>query len=152
LRLGTVPGMDLPAAIREAMISHARRCLPEEACGLLAFDGAGALRRAYCLANADHSATGFTVDPDDHFRVLGDAETRGWTVGGVFHSHPVSAATPSRTDIARSLDPTWLHVIVGLVDTDVPDVRGWRITDGEATEEPLVLVPPIASPEEKGGA
>jgi len=133
------------------MVSHARGCFPEEACGLLAFDRTGALRHAYCLTNADRSSRGFTVDPDDHFRALGDAEARGWELKGVFHSHPVTPAVPSGTDVAGALQSGGLHVIIGLVDTPTPQVRGWRITAGEATEESLTIVPGIASAVEEGG-
>jgi len=117
---------------------------------LLAIDGAGEIREAYCLANAERSATAFTVDPDEHFRVLAEAERRGWAIGGVFHSHPASAAVPSRTDVARSLEPGWLHVIVGRAASATPEVRAWRIEDGVPVEELLTSRSEIASVEEGG--
>lgn len=144
--------MDLPESVLDAMLAHARRCYPEEACGLLAFDQAGTLRTAYCLTNADHSSTAFTIDPDDHFGALTDAEARGWEIAGAFHSHPITAAEPSRTDIAGALDPRWVHVIIGHVEVASPQVRGWRIVGGRAAEEPLRVVAPVASSGEDGGA
>lgn len=149
---GSVPAMRMPEPIVDAMVDHARRCMPEEACGLLAFGEDDELRLAYCLTNSEHSSVAFTVDPDDHFRALGDAEARGWRIGGVFHSHPTTPAVPSRTDVAGALDPEWLHVIIGMIATGVPEVRVWRIADGTATEQLLAPDIPIASPPEEGGA
>ena len=128
--------MRLPRDIAEVVIAHLAAAVPEEGCGLLAIDDAGEVRHAYCLDNLDRSPVRFTVDPDGHFAALRHAESNGWKVGGAFHSHPRSAAVPSRTDIARALDPEWVHLIVGL-GGQTPQVRAWRIRDGEVTEEPL---------------
>jgi len=140
--------MEIPAGARAAMIDHARACLPEEACGLLAFDAAGGLREVYPLENVDHSSTAFTVDPEGHYRSLEAAEAQGWHIGGAFHSHPNSPAAPSRTDVAGALEPGWLHVIVGNAAGDSPHLRGWWISGGTVTEEPLV--PGIPSGVEEG--
>jgi proteasome lid subunit RPN8/RPN11 len=52
----------------------------------------------------------------------------------IYHSHPASAAIPSRTDLANN---TWgeavAHVIIGNVTTE-PDVRGWWLGEQEYTE------------------
>ena len=130
----------VPLQIRDAMIAHARFCFPQEACGLLAADATGALRMTYCAANADESATRFTVHPAELYGIFRHAERNGWEVAGVFHSHPSSAARPSRTDIELAPDPTWLYVIVSLADAE-PDVRGFRLRRGDVVEEPLVTVP-----------
>ena len=124
------------------MVAHARSELPNEACGLLAVDGDGCVRRAYRLTNVDASPTSFTVDPDEHFAALTDAESRGWSLGGSFHSHPRTDPVPSRTDIARALEPQWVYVIVGPVEPGPPDVRAWRIVAGKAREEPIEEVAP----------
>jgi proteasome lid subunit RPN8/RPN11 len=129
--------MLLPAEIREAMVEHARSEFPNEACGLLAVDGDGCVRHAYRLTNIDASPVSFTVDPDDHFASLTDAEARGWELGGSFHSHPRTEAAPSRTDIAAALEPEWLYVVVGPVEPGPPEVRAWRIVGGSATEETI---------------
>jgi len=129
--------MHLSEAVRDEIISHARAAFPEEACGLLAVDGDGCLRRVYCLANLDRSPISFTVDPDEHFASLTDAESNGWALGGSFHSHPRTAPIPSRTDIARALEPDWVYLIVGLVDSDSPELRAWRIKRGNVDEEPI---------------
>ncbi len=135
---GTVPDMELPSQIREAMVAHAAFCHPNEACGLLAADGAGQLRMAYCLTNADASPTRYTLDPTEHFRAMRHAESMGWDLAGVFHSHTHSAPYPSLTDVGLAAEPEWLYVVVGSGDLRSPEVRGYWIRDGVIHEEPLV--------------
>jgi hypothetical protein len=46
---------------------------------------------------------------------------------------------PSRSDLAGALDAGWIHLIVSLAGS-VPQLRGWRIVAGEATEIPMTIV------------
>ena len=125
--------LELPSQIRAAMVAHARFCAPEEACGLIAVDESGRLRMAYATTNVDRSRVRFTVAPREHYGAIRHAESRGWTIGGSFHSHPESAAFPSARDIAGALDPTWLYMVVGM-GNGYPEVRGFRIRSYQVDE------------------
>ena len=129
--------MEMPAEIRRAMVAHALFCLPDEACGLLAADSSGRLCMVYCLSNAAPSPAAFTLDPGEHFRALRHAESRGWHLAGVFHSHPGGAARPSPTDVSQALEPDWIYVVVGLESPAAPEVRAFWIRDGGVEEEVL---------------
>lgn len=107
-----------------------------EACGLLAFDTEGVLRKAYCVPNADESTVEFTIDPAEHHRVVRMADASGWTIRGAFHSHPAGPAVPSTTDVAGAPGGEWIDVIVGL-GGPAPELRAWRIVEGVPVEEPL---------------
>lgn len=131
--------VDLPGQIHRAIIAHAEFCMPEEACGLLAVDARRRLRMAYATTNVERSAVRFTVDPREHYRAIRNAEARGWTIGGSFHSHPDSAAFPSARDIAGALDPSWLYVVVGM-GNGFPDLRGFRIRESKVEEVTLRVV------------
>ena len=127
------------------MVAHALRGFPLEACGLLAgspsSDGASAaVRRFYPCENAAASAKLYTVAPRDHLRADRDAESNGWQIIGVVHSHTHTDAYPSPTDVAQAPDPGWHYVIVSLRD-DEPSVRSYRIVDGEVTEERVQVLP-----------
>lgn len=125
--------MRIPDQIRHAIEAHTRWSYPHEACGLIATDAAGDMRMAYCLTNAEHNSSRFTVDPVEHFGAQSHAERNGWQISGSFHSHPHSAAEPSAHDIAGALDPTWIYVIAGPVGPEIP-IRIYRIRSGIATE------------------
>jgi len=135
---GNEPSLALPAQIHEAMIAHSRFTYPEEACGLLAADQAGRLRMVYCLTNAEHSESAYTIDPTEHFRALQHAESHGWELAGAFHSHPHSAAFPSATDLRLAAEPDWVYFIVGPGGT--PDVRGFSLQEGTFNEVALEVV------------
>ncbi|MGH8911581.1 MAG: Mov34/MPN/PAD-1 family protein [Acidimicrobiia bacterium] len=124
----------LPAEIREAIVSHALWCLPAEACGLVAVDSSHRLRMAYPLTNVDASPTRFTIEAREHFGAVSHAESRGWDIGGVFHSHPSGSAVLSPTDVDQPHDPNWFHIVIG----QMLDVRAWRIVDGAAVEVTLL--------------
>ena len=129
----TLERLKLPAQIQRAVVAHARFCLPEEACGLLATDETGQLRMAYSLTNIERSRVRFTIAPREHFGAIRHAENNGWVIGGSFHSHPESAAFPSARDIDGALDPDWLYLVVGL-GNGLPDVRGYRIRGAKVAE------------------
>jgi proteasome lid subunit RPN8/RPN11 len=123
-----------PAEMTAAMVAQARFTYPEEACGLIAVDTEGVPQMVYCLTNVTRSRYRFTVDPNEHYRAWRHAERNGWEIGGVFHSHPESAAYPSSTDIAGALDPEWLYVIVGLSNPEDPEIRVFSIAGGAVAE------------------
>ncbi|MEX2278454.1 MAG: M67 family metallopeptidase [Acidimicrobiia bacterium] len=123
--------------ILEAMLSHAENCHPEESCGLLAMDESGRIRMAYPLTNSLRSSTNYTIEPREHFKALRHAEAQGWEIGGVFHSHPHSAAHPSPTDVRLAPDPEWLYVVIGMEDR--PVVRGFWIIQGQIHDEPITF-------------
>jgi len=132
--------VDIPSQIRMAVVAHARFCMPEEACGLLAVDRAGGLKMAYATTNVERSRVRFTVAPGEHYGAIRSAEARGWVIGGSFHSHPESAAFPSATDISGALDSSWLYLVVGMGD-EFPDLRGFRIREMMVDEVVLREVP-----------
>lgn len=133
--IASVPTIvELPRQIHDAITAHARFCVPNEACGLLAVDAESAIRFVYALTNRAGSPHRYVVDPTEHFRAIQHADANGWSIGGVFHSHPAGPAIPSAIDEAEALDPGWIHVIAA-----GKSVRAWSI-DGATVELPLVVV------------
>ena len=130
--------LEMSTAVHAQMVTHCWAGLPLEACGLLAGTGDSATA-CYPTANVAESALVYTVDPKGFLHADRDAEARGLTILGVFHSHTHTAAYPSPTDVAQAPDPGWHYVLVSLAD-DAPVVRSYWIVDGNITEEPVVLV------------
>jgi len=124
----------------DQLVARAYECYPEEACGLVA--GPPASDHAavfYPCRNVAASARVYTIDPLDHLRAERDADDRDWEVNGVVHSHTHSEPYPSPTDVTQAPDPSWHYVIVSL-KREVPEVRSYRIVDGEVAEEPIEVV------------
>ena len=130
-------GLAVSAEALADIVAHAYRCYPEEACGLLAGDPATSrVTLCYPCRNAASSARVYTVEPRDHLLADRDAERRGLSIVGVFHSHTHTDPYPSRTDVEQAPDPEWHYVIVSL-KREAPEIRSYRIIDHAVTEEPI---------------
>lgn len=127
----TRPVVRLSEELRRRLIEHCQSEAPNEGCGLLAMAG-NEVVEVYPTGNQDGSPVGYTVPPQEHFAALNDAESKGWELGGVFHSHPNGEARPSMIDVQTALDPEWVYVVVGLRRD--PEVRAWSIRDGKVEE------------------
>lgn len=134
------------------MLGHAYDGLPEEACGL--FGGhpeTGEVTVFYPCRNMAESSKVYDIAPKDHLLADRDAESRGWELIGVMHSHTHTEAYPSPTDVAQAPDPGWHYVIVSL-KRDAPVLRSYRIVDEKISEEPVALTTPTGSRESWGRA
>jgi proteasome lid subunit RPN8/RPN11 len=120
------------------MVGHCYDGLPLEACGLLGGDPAtGRATVCYPTRNEAASARVYAIGLD-YATAERDADERGITIIGVFHSHTHTDAYPSPTDVAQAVDPDWHYVLVSLKD-GAPVVRSYRLADGKIEEEPVVL-------------
>jgi [CysO sulfur-carrier protein]-S-L-cysteine hydrolase len=124
----------------DAICDLAFREYPLEMCGLIAgAPGADHAARFHPCRNDAESAKVYTINPKDHLRAEMAADDRDEEIIGVVHSHTHSEPYPSPTDVRQAPDPDWHYVIVGL-KRDAPELRSYRIVDGEITEEPIELV------------
>jgi [CysO sulfur-carrier protein]-S-L-cysteine hydrolase len=136
--------LEISREAHTAMVDLALGEYPLEACGLLAGEpgdagGAGDSSAVfYPCRNLAASARVYTIDPKDHLRAEMDAEDRDFEINAVVHSHTHSEAYPSPTDVAAAPDPSWHYVIVTL-RRETPEVRSFRIVDGQITEEPIII-------------
>ena len=121
----TRPAAFLPDDLGQEIIDHCLSELPNEGCGLVAVS-VGRVVSVYPTSNSDSSPSSFTIPPEEHYAALTDAESNGWEIGGVFHSHPAGPAAMSSTDLARALEPDWTYFVVGL-DGDRPTILAHTI-------------------------
>jgi proteasome lid subunit RPN8/RPN11 len=119
------------------VIAHAREDAPNECCGMIAArDGeAVAVHRA---RNTAASPFRYEMDGMEQYRIQTEIEDAGLELGAIYHSHTRSAPEPSQTDINLAFYPEALYVIVGLKSPE-PDVRAWRIVDGQVSEAALEI-------------
>ena len=108
----TKPAASLPDHFRSEIIEHCLAERPNEGCGLLAVYE-GVVTKVYPTTNQDDSPTSYTIPPQEHFEALVDAESHGWEIGGVFHSHPNGPPVMSSTDVSKAIEPDWIYVVVG---------------------------------------
>lgn len=134
----------LPAAIRDAIVAHAREEYPNEACGLVAGTApaaeGGTATAWHATRNRAASPLRYEIHPEDLLRVslaIDDADEVIW---GIVHSHVRSPARPSPTDVGLALYPDALYILVSLAEseadlvTGAESIRAWRIVDGVVHE------------------
>jgi proteasome lid subunit RPN8/RPN11 len=123
--------------MRQAIVEHARRDAPRECCGIIA-GRAGVPVHLYPTRNIAEGTALYEIDPAElielEFHTMPAAETE---LVAIYHSHPVSPAYPSPTDIALAFWPDAVYVICSLAAPERPVVRGFRIRDGEISEVDL---------------
>lgn len=126
------------------IIGHALDEYPLEMCGLLAGPTSNGQPGSkapvfFPCGNDDRSARVYTVNPRDHMRAENAADDLDYEINGVVHSHTHSEPYPSPTDVSAAVSPDWHYVIVSL-KREAPEVRSYRIVDGEIVDEPLAIV------------
>ena len=124
----------LSRALADEMIAHARSELPNESCGIFGGSLDGELRTFFPAVNGDASPYRYSVEAADLLRItlaIDDAEDE---VAAIYHSHTMSRATPSRTDMELAFYPEAAYVIVSLA-SDPPEIRAWRLVEGEPPAE-----------------
>ena len=136
--------------IHDAIVAHARRDHPDEACGVVAGpEGSDRPERFVPMVNAAGSPTFYEFDPMDLLRLYREMDDRGEEPVVVYHSHTATEAYPSRTDIGLAMEPHAHYVVVSTREggnSEGPvEFRSYRIVDGTVTEEDVEIVPPTAA-------
>lgn len=130
--------MKIARDLYEQIIEHARAEAPNECCGMVAARDGEAVR-VYRAANAAASPLRYEIDGGEQYRIQMAIDDAGLELGAIYHSHTRTAPYPSQTDINLAFYPDALYLIVGLADPASPELRGYRIRDGQVSEAELVL-------------
>ena len=128
--------LTLSAALRAAIVAHARADHPDEACGVIAGPaGSDRPERFIPMMNAERSPTFYRFDSLEQLRVWREMDDRDEEPVVIYHSHTATEAYPSRTDISYASEPGAHYVLVSTRDPDEVEFRSFRIVDGTVTEE-----------------
>ena len=119
----------------DQMVEHARREAPNECVGVIGVRD-GEPRLLLEAENARRSPLAYEIGPQELFRVHDRLDEDDLEVGAIYHSHTRTDPVPSQTDISLAKYPDATYIIVGLAGPD-PDVRAFRIVDGEVSQTEL---------------
>ena len=129
--------------LADAIVRHCAVALPNEGCGLLAgrLDGTSLVAsRLFPGTNQLASPSRFAMDPAEVIAALTAIDRAGERLVAIVHSHPITEAYPSRTDLREAYYPEALLVIVSMAGA-APRLRAWWLTDCGGGELGFAEVP-----------
>jgi len=133
--------LSIDRSIVDAIVAHARRDHPDEACGVVAGPaGSDTPTRHIPMDNAARSMTFYEFDSMEQLRVWREMDDRDEEPVVIYHSHTATEAYPSRTDVAFAGEPGAHYLLVSTRDPDTEEIRSFRIVDGVITEEPVRIL------------
>ena len=133
--------LTIDSAIIEAIVAHARRDHPDEACGVVAGPAGSDLpTRHIAMDNAARSMTFYQFDSMEQLRVWREMDDNDEEPVVIYHSHTATEAYPSRTDISLAGWPEVHYMLVSTRDPDREEIRSFRIVDTVVTEEEVNIV------------
>jgi proteasome lid subunit RPN8/RPN11 len=138
---GNVNGvLTIDSAIVDAIVAHARRDHPDEACGVIAGPvGSDRPSRLIPMDNAARSMTFYEFDSLEQLRVWREMDDNDEEPVVIYHSHTATEAYPSRTDVSFAGEPGAHYLLVSTREPDSEEIRSFRIVDGVVTEEEITI-------------
>jgi len=128
----------VPRVFFEHMVGHCRSVYPHEACGLLA-GKSGVVEKIYEMTNLDHSNISYLMDPSEQFSAMKEMRNEKNLMVAIYHSHPQSAPYPSEKDVRLAFYPDSVYIILSFLDFNHPEVRAYRIEEGDVREVKIEL-------------
>ena len=130
----------LDQATYDAIVAHAKRDHPDEACGIVAgAAGSDVPSRHVPMINAAGSPTFYEFDSGELLALYKEMWAKDEEPVVIYHSHTATEAYPSRTDIGLAGEPDAHYVLVSTREhgnSEGPvEFRSYRIIDGVVTEE-----------------
>jgi [CysO sulfur-carrier protein]-S-L-cysteine hydrolase len=139
--------LTIDRAIIDAILAHARRDHPDEACGVVAGPvGSDKPVRHIPMQNAARSMTFYEFDSMEYLKVWREMDDRDEEAVVIYHSHTATEAYPSRSDASIAGWPEAHYLLVSTRDPAVEEIRSFRIVDGAVTEEPVRIVDATVDP------
>ena len=132
--------LTISAVVRDAIVAHAKRDHPDEACGIVAGpEGSNRPERVVEMVNAAGSPTFYEFDSGELLALYKEMWAKNEDPVVIYHSHTATEAYPSRTDIGLAAEPGAHYVLVSTREhgnSEGPvEFRSYRIVDGMVTEE-----------------
>lgn len=132
--------LTITRSLVDHMVAHARADHPDEACGVIAGpEGSDRPERFIAMVNAERSPTFYRFDSGEQLKVWREMERADEEPVVIYHSHTATEAYPSRTDVSFASEPNAHYILISTRDPGTEEIRSYRISDGEITEEEIEI-------------
>jgi proteasome lid subunit RPN8/RPN11 len=134
----------LPAPLQRQMLAQMESTYPDEGGGFLLGTTAGAqvdiqetlpVENVFDEAERHHR---YAMTPQDWLRIEDQADRRGLSIVGYYHSHPDSPAIPSEFDRAHAL-PNFVYLITSGLAGRAAALLAWRLRDDRSRFDAVTL-------------
>lgn len=123
------------------MLKEAKAAYPHECCGLFVGttdDSGKKIHEVYPVENKNkvRAADRYEIDPKEFDRIDRESAKKGWSITGIYHSHPDHPAEPSAFD--KDCASAWVeysYIIISVKDGVDDDLRCWRFDAGKQDVE-----------------
>lgn len=137
--------LTLDRATFDAILAHAKRDHPDEACGVVTGPaGSDRAERLIPMTNAAGSTTFYEFDSTELLGLYREMDRRDEEPVVIYHSHTATEAYPSRTDVDLAMEPGAHYVLLSTREhgnnPGPVEFRSYRIIDGIVTEEEIAVV------------
>ncbi|KAF3982805.1 MAG: M67 family metallopeptidase [Methylococcales symbiont of Hymedesmia sp. n. MRB-2018] len=112
----------------------------EEICGLIGAKNNSAMTCYPIDNNANHPETRFNLDEKQQISAFAKMRDNKETLFAIYHSHPTTAAIPSKTDIDLAAYPDAIYLIISLNTKGVLEMRGFKISNKSVQDITLSLI------------
>ena len=128
--------LELRRDLLDAIVAHARRDHPDEACGIVAGPaGSDRPERVVEMTNAERSPTFYRFDSQEQLRVWREMDDRDEEPVVIYHSHTATEAYPSRTDVSLAQEPGAHYLLVSTRADDEVDEEEVRVLEPDHAGE-----------------
>ncbi len=118
------------------MLKEAKTAYPHECCGLFVgtiSDSGKKVYEVYPVENKNtvRAADRYEIDPKEFDRIDREAAKKGWSITGIYHSHPDHPAEPSAFD--KDCASAWVeysYIIISVKNGVDDELRCWRFDTG----------------------
>ncbi len=117
----------------EEIKRQAKEGYPYEICGFLVgkMDYNTNTREVYEVIqvenqNKERANDRFDISPKDYMKVENYADSKGWQIVGIYHSHPDHPDRPSQTDLQFAL-PDLSYIIVSVQNGNPISYKSWYL-------------------------
>lgn len=126
----------------ELILEHAKSCVPEEACGLIAGVKNGddkEIKKVYILTNIDHSNEHFSLDPKEQLAAVKDMRANGLVPAWQLAFTSGITFKTSEEDKRLAYDSKASYMILSLMEPEKPVLNSFHIEGDVSTKEELVI-------------
>ncbi len=135
----------LSPALQMRIHTHLQQAYPNEGGGFLLgnVDGGRIVvvetRPVENVFAAEEQYHRYAMTPQDWTRLEDEADARGLSLLGYYHSHPDSPPIPSAYDREHAL-PNFVYIIVGVQHGQAVETRAWRLGENRSAFDELTLL------------